>query len=511
MADSSTTIFQEVPVQKTTKIQNKPFKPSFLKKNIYKWHKIIGISTVIPVIFWTLSGLLHPLMGHWLKPTISTTFIVPKSIEKTKITTSLEDITLQNNIPSIKNFRFINFYDKQYYQIKDNQNQIVYFNTQTGKKIENGDKIYAEYLARYFLDDQKSNIKSITLIEEFETEYRFINRLLPVWKVSFERSDNMDIYVETTSDRLGAFNNTTQKSFLWAFSLFHNWTFLEMISNEWVRITTMLLVLGIITLSTLSGLIIYGFMWKYFKRPTKENKKGILKRYHRQIGLATAFVTFAFAFSGGYHATKKYEPNLLPTAEKEAIFIPSDFKIALKDLKIDWNKTTNISIIEMNNNIYYQSIEKSEKGTAPNLVYTNIQTGEILRNGNIEYANYLATYFSENYYPHLKGEINKQNNIKTEVLNKFSKEYGFVFKRLPVVQIDYDTPQKATFFIETTTSRLASKVENADRREGFSFAFLHKFFLMDFAGKNIRDTIMSLSALGVLVVSLFGLALFLKK
>jgi hypothetical protein len=34
---------------------------------------------------------------------------------------------------------------------------------------------------------------------------------------------------------------------------------------------------------------------------------------------------------------------------------------------------------------------------------------------------------------------------------------------------------------------------------------------MDWAGKNIRDIVMMLSALGVLTVSIFGLIIFLKK
>ena len=102
--------------------------------------------------------------------------------------------------------------------------------------------------------------------------------------------------------------------------------------------------------------------------------------------------------------------------------------------------------------------------------------------------------------------------LKTEELTAFEKrEYGFAFKRLPVVRISYDTPEKTNLYIETATSRLAAKVENADRYEGYSFAILHKFLFMDWAGKNIRDIVMMLSALGVFTVSTIGLVLFLKK
>jgi len=47
--------------------------------------------------------------------------------------------------------------------------------------------------------------------------------------------------------------------------------------------------------------------------------------------------------------------------------------------------------------------------------------------------------------------------------------------------------------------------------EGYSFAILHKFLFMDWAGKNIRDLTMVLAALAILIVSVLGLILFIKK
>ncbi|MGA9639150.1 MAG: PepSY domain-containing protein, partial [Flavobacterium sp.] len=102
--------------------------------------------------------------------------------------------------------------------------------------------------------------------------------------------------------------------------------------------------------------------------------------------------------------------------------------------------------------------------------------------------------------------------LKTDYLYQFdNREYGFVNKRLPVVKLSYDTADNATFYIEPATSRLASVVTDSKRTEGYSFAILHKYLFMDWAGKNIRDLVMALSALGVLVVSLMGLYLFLKR
>jgi hypothetical protein len=97
-----------------------------------------------------------------------------------------------------------------------------------------------------------------------------------------------------------------------------------------------------------------------------------------------------------------------------------------------------------------------------------------------------------------------------ELVTRFAGEYGFVNKRLPVVKLTYAGAGHPALYVEPATGRLAALVRDGDRREGLSFAVLHKFFLMDWAGKNVRDAVAIFSALGVLVVTLYGLALSLK-
>ncbi len=141
----------------------------------------------------------------------------------------------------------------------------------------------------------------------------------------------------------------------------------------------------------------------------------------------------------------------------------------------------------------------------------------------MKYAEFLAHYFTDGapkaacceMIPETdEPETSLQNAklVETKTIYEFeSREYGFVNKRLPVVKLAYDTPENTTYFIETATSRLAAKVENADKREGYSFAILHKFLFLDWAGKNVRDAAMVLAALAILIVSVLGLILFLKK
>ena len=50
---------------------------------------------------------------------------------------------------------------------------------------------------------------SVSSVAQFDYEYAFINRLLPVQKVVFDRDDGLRVFVDTESDRLGRIQDDT--------------------------------------------------------------------------------------------------------------------------------------------------------------------------------------------------------------------------------------------------------------------------------------------------------------
>ncbi|MCW2120715.1 PepSY domain-containing protein [Flavobacterium sp. 7A] len=507
-----------------TKSKNKK-RVKKLKQNLYKYHRTLGIITIIPVIFWCLSGLMHPVMAHWFRPNIGHEKLESKAIDTTQIKVSLYSILEKNKIERIKNFRLVTFDAATFHQIKTTKDgEVLYFNTITGTELKNGDQLYAEWLSRYFLEDQKSAIVSSTVLTEFDGQYKYINRYLPVWKINFDRKDDMDVYVETTSSKLATYNPRSRQFQIWVFDTFHNWNFLESITNKTLQITVMLLLLGIIGFSAVSGIVIYGFFWKVFKKSPVTDDRSKFRKHHRKIGIAVSFVTLTFVFSGAFHATKKLEPYTLD----KMIYAP-DYKttdlLALSTFakpEADWE---NYSLIQFQNKTYLQvRLLPNEEGEVHNK-YINCQTGIEDKTIEKDYAVFLAEKFAKMRSAGT-GEnpadccdvtsttscIKNAKLIETKNLYDFdNREYGFVYKRLPVIKLSYDTADKTVLYIEPSTSRLAAFVTNGDRIEGYSFAILHKFLFMDWAGKNIRDLVMALAALGVLTVSLLGLYLFIKR
>ncbi|MEO8238562.1 MAG: PepSY-associated TM helix domain-containing protein [Flavobacterium sp.] len=528
--------------RKTSKKKDSKFIKK-IKQHMYKWHRVIGLITIIPVIFWTLSGLMHPFMAHFFKPEIAYDKLEQQIIDKNQLQFSIQEVLNKNSISEFKNFRIVSFDNAVFYQVKTITGDLLYFDTSNTKKLENGDQKYAEWLSRYFLDDQKSAVKKSEVVTEFTSQYKYVNRYLPVYKVTFNRPDAIQVYVETSSGKLATYNPASRQAFIWFFDTFHNWSFIDAITNNSIRIITMIFVLSIIGFSALSGILIYGLFWKQFKKTDNVQPKKGLRKYHRQIGIWVSLFTLTFAFSGAYHATTKWAPYTLSQMVYEPTFETKEIPIANNNLNLDWNRFQNISIITLNNTTYYrcQLLEKETKkfkkpkadanskwnkkeDPKSEVVYINSKTNKITPDIDQQYAEFLAYYFTDGAPKASCCEIAETSDnepqpslenvklLESKVLTDFkSREYGFVNKRLPVIKLAYDTPEKTTYFIETATSRLAAVIKNSDKVEGYSFAILHKFLFMDWAGKNIRDLTMVLAALTILIVSVLGFILFLKK
>lgn len=139
------------------------------------------------------------------------------------------------------------------------------------------------------------------------------------------------------------------------------------------------------------------------------------------------------------------------------------------------------------------------------MLYFDTQTGKERELADEDYARFLSIY----YHTQDSGLTTFKGRVKVDVIKQFNNEYGFINKRLPVARVSY--PNGDNWYIETTSSKLATKVAGIDRAEGLSFIFLHKYFGMSWAGKDIRDIVSMLAALGVLVASLFGFAAFIKN
>jgi uncharacterized iron-regulated membrane protein len=478
------------------------------KRRFYKWHRILGLTALIPIIGWTISGLSHPLMSNWLRPAIAKEVFIPATQDEIAPRVSLQQVLEMHNITELKNFSLIKFNKGAYYQIQGRNNVYDYYSVNDGSFLPHGDKAYAEYLARYFTQDNTSRIKRMRLQTTFDSYYQPINRLLPVWKVTFGGPNEMDVYVETAQSRMGTFNNNTRKFFLVLFEQLHTWQFLAAIGGEQFRLIVMIVVVSIMFLSMLSGLIVYGLFWNKFKEITQKKKnngaedKRIIHRYHRQLGLIMAALMLTFTISGAFHLYISLYNLKENSSDYQQLVSIKDLKLSNLKLPVADSTILRISLAKFNNKTYYQILTDKKQ-----VRYIDATNGGELQDGDALFAGFLAGYYKT------AESINRKQKIYAKAIvtpvKQFTNEYGFINKRLPVEQVSY--PNEGNWYIETTSAKLATKVDGTDRAEGLTFIFLHKFFWMTWAGKDIRDIVSMLAALGILIVSLLGLTAFIKN
>jgi hypothetical protein len=492
-----------------------------LRKNIYKWHRTLSLIIALPVLLWATSGLMHPIMTSF-KPNVKNQALLPVIIDSFAVKVPLNIALEKNNIPQIQNFRIIKMAGEYYYQVQVNNDPVLrYYSCRTGDSLKSGDTRYAEHLATEFLGDAKVSVTGTTLITSFGGQYRDINRLLPVYKVTFNRNDGIILYVDNASDRFGLATDNFRNGFQQFFTLVHTWEWLAFLGKGKLIVEILFALLAFLT--SLMGLYIFFIT----KKPTNASSTGKHRRRHRVTSLVAVTFTLLFTFSGAYHAFVKLEP----VDQHDQVALPS---FAAADLRLDVNAIEaklgeksaihGISLVRINDKNYWRIVQTDfenrqvkeeccvkpamlvaavgkEKPGKAGISYIHTAGNSILPDGEKLYAQYLANTFSGN----------KDADIQSITLvTKFTEEYGFINKRLPVIKVSYHKNDNERYYVETATGKLSTVVQDKDVYEGYSFALLHKHHFMDWAGKQARDITTMLGAALNIAAVLVGIILYIR-
>ncbi|MCO4293911.1 PepSY domain-containing protein [Solitalea sp. MAHUQ-68] len=465
---------------------------------------------------WTISGIMHPLMSSF-KPKIKNQFLISKTIDLSKVNVSLDSALLKNKILSISNFRLIELDGNVYYQIaKKGQAELVYINAADASINHKGAELYAGKIASQLLGDSTATIQTISLVKQFDEEYLEINRLLPVYKVVFDRADGIRLYVDPSSDRLGLAVENNRAMFSSLFRNFHSWKFLDHFGS--FRLVALCLLCLAAFVATLMGIYI-AFITKS-KKGNTGNSAVKYRKLHRRIAIVVSITSLMFTFSGAYHAFAKFKPDT-----RQQYFIEEDYKATELNFKPNslskQYDVKNISLIKINNTVFLQITCSSQKGFTkeeccekmgvaaakfgmnmkspmPMVRYLSLPNLQVLPNGDQQYARFMASVFSKQ---------TDENIISVTPVTEFKGEYGFVNKRLPVYKVQYKMNNNERWYVETSSGKLAAKINDIDLREGLSFAMLHKFHFADELGKTSRDVLTIIAALGNLLAAIAGIIL----
>ena len=483
---------------------------------LFKWHRRLGLAAAVGVMLSSLSGILHPVMTR-MQPEPAK-LVLAQRVPPLAGAMPPSRVLADNGIAEINDLRVVGWAGKSYYQVTPpGAAQRRYFAVTDGAPLADGDRQYAEYLAREFVGETAARIRDARWVESFDWEYPRINRLLPVWRIEFDRADGLRAYVDTRTGRLGTIVDRVKAFSSVEFAILHRWQWLDPISPA-----ARLVVLSIILLAAL-GVTLSG-CWIYLMRWSAHAARWNLRRVHRVWGISISLVSFMFVLSGGYHllytglrgdSGERWHSRLDEFHHRELLSTPAE---AIRGSGVV--AVQSISLVKIGGQTYYriqpapETTEHKESGhghhdshiphgkatpgqvaTPQPAVFVSARDGSIMADGGRRHAIEIAQRV-------VAGNAIGDSTMVTE----FDSEYGFAFKRLPVQRVPFSNG--VNVFVDPADGAVAAVIDNADRTEGWIFGYIHKLdWLVPFTGTDMRDAIAMTLAILLAGVALLGLTL----
>ncbi len=221
------------------------------------------------------------------------------------------------------------------------------------------------------------------------------------------------------------------------------------------------------------------------------------RRLHRWLGLLFGLYIISAAASGIAHNVMAVFFSPPPAARPDIPLDLSDVSLspkeALQKLGTEGNRSAVIAvnIRSIDNRIWYQILQGDEQ--LPR--YINAETGEIDQHIDEVYAAQIA----QSFMPDIPLE-------KTNYLEDYDDEYINIFRLLSVYRFDFKEDRHTRVYVSTTTGSVA--LATNDQRQ-FVASFFSNFHKLNFIqNKLLKNAVLTILALGALIVCVYGLAMF---
>jgi len=495
------------------------FHRNAMRFNWMVWHRRLGLITCIGILLWGISGFSHPIMSH-LQPA-PVAFTPPAQSFDLSGALTVHEVLAAHAIDKVQRIAVVNLDNKPYYRISIDSNQPArYFSLQSGSELKGGDRLYAGMLASHYTGLPLDSISNSRLITKFSDDYHAVNRLLPVWRIEFAGNSHLRAFIDTDQSRLSTLVDDTRYNLTRLFSLGHNWSFAD--DAPFLQLSIMTLVLGIALFSACSGLYLFFKRGRNAKERLTNNP---IKRWHRRLGLAVALSTLLFASSGAFHLVMSFKQarDAIEVAAPETILTSQLSgkvwqRLALEPVaKLDLISNAGkpmwlihragatmphaqVGVLAQAHD-HHGHENHHTPDEVPEVLLLAADGTESDSPGIMQLAEVQAASYAG---------LPIRDIVKTDLIAQFGDEYGFIFKRLPVVRVQFTAPGNPRYYIEPATGVLASKVEDIDALEGFTFAYFHKWNFGEI-NKDFRDVLVMLFALGNIIVALMGAILFSRR
>ena len=491
-----------------------------LKSWLLRWHRPLAIIAAIPVLAWSLTGLLHPVMSRWqpsavaMKPPAEM-LAPPPGMAWSDLPPPAQ--TLPAAL-SLRELRAVTWQQQPYWMAQAPSGERRYFHARTGRPAHIEQALVVA-LARHYTGSQ-SAVLSLSEVHAFNDEYAFVGRYLPVWRVAFDQPDGLVAFIEPRSLLLTGLTDTWKTRFSALFSNLHSWKWWR---HEPSRDLAMTVFLGAAWLLVMTGLVRAVSQRKSVasRMPDASPKPaaGALQRWHRRIGWTVAAAALAWLSSGLFHvlAIDKGRPAFATYPLKLA-FTPAEVQ---KPAPAGMDTQARLQVLATPYGpLWHWHFLKRPEAHAPrqpSSAHAGHQHHPEAPGAPILREAYVSARTGEEILPQdyvralTAGVAAGARWLTCEPVTRFNPEYGFVQKRLPVYKVRFEDASNLAVYIDPVDAAVAAVVRDLDRAEGFSFGYLHKAAWLDGLGKNARDAVMAVFALLILAMTVIGLRLYYRR
>ncbi len=440
-----------------------------------RWHRRLSWVAGMTLLLWAGSGLLHPLMS-WTNPrpvaSSPPALDAEPSIDQLQ---PLESVLRGLDVREIGYARLLWQDGAWLWQWADaDRMEWQYADALTGQLRADADRRRAELLARHFSGAAESVVDAERLTR-FSGEYPAVNRLLPVWRIRFDRSDRLSVYVHTGEDRLGALNDRRKNWLLRVFQAVHTLAWLDAV--EWLR-------LPLIAAAVLSAVAMAMLGMAMLRTPAA--KAGVpppVRRLHRLLAWVIWAPALMLGCSGLFHLLTQSPLQAAVTAPGPAYAVDRLHTPVRLEPSVQSITLLPVSAVE--------ALWRIE--AAGSLRLLEAASGRERRGGEAELAAAL---------------VGLPATAMATPQSGFSDEYGFANKRLPVWRL---RSGDRLLFVDGRAGVVAARVDPLDVVEQRSFSLLHKWQFLNPLGHAVRDLILSLAALLLIAAAVAGLMLRARR
>lgn len=488
-----------------TKLQKTILKQS---NKLHRYLTWIGASVLLLFI---VSAFTHPLM-IWTGPRPASFYPPQLSIDSSLIA-AIPDVLARHRIDDAAIIKVVPTQKGPLLQVSSSlTGPKRYFDPKTKSELADFDRQQAIWLARYYSGLEGTAVRDITLQSEFDTHYPWVNRLLPVYKISFDTPDNKTLFVHTETGAMGSYTNDWKSTLQSIFQAVHTWSWLNDV--EVLRVTVM-----VVLLLSVIGLVITGTSLVYLMKRRKIPQKG--RRFHRYMAHVVWLPLLALLLSGSFHLLySSYSGDLAEDRlERKLQISTAEFSDTADWLKPFEDLTFNaMSIVPGPDNTLFFRLSIPPARTSELVTRRQSFDGLPSEKASLYFAvgdkNETAIDDKTMVVHYARELLNKREDIpaSAELITRFGPEYDFRNKRLPVWKVSFDDAPSDILYMDAVSGILVDRMSSTTLFERYIFSWMHKWdFLVPLTGRMGRDAVVTLFLFSIAVLGGIGIYMRIRS